>query len=82
MWLVPLVVLLWPLEWLLTAAALVLAQLWFFHYRDVFALGGYIWLVALRDVLVVALFVVLCGRAVEDQDAVLLEDEAPVGIPS
>jgi hypothetical protein len=81
-WLVPLVVLLRPLEWLLTAAALVLAQLWFFHYRDVFALGGYIWLVALRDVLVVALFVVLCGRAVEDQDAVLLEDEAPVGIPS
>jgi uncharacterized membrane protein len=81
-WLVPLVVLVQPLEWLLTAAALVLAQVWFFHYRDVFALGGYIWLVALRDVLVVALFVVLCGRAVEDQDAVLLEDEAPVGVPS
>jgi uncharacterized membrane protein len=81
-WLVPLVVLLQPLEWLLTAAALVLAQAWFFHYRDVFALGGYIWLVALRDVLVVALFVVLCWRAVEDQDAVLLEDEAPVGVPS
>jgi uncharacterized membrane protein len=81
-WLVPLVVLLQPLEWLLTAAALVLAQVWFFHYRDVFALGGYIWLVALRDVLVVALFVVLCGRAVEDQDAVLLEDEAPVRVPS
>jgi uncharacterized membrane protein len=81
-WLVPLVLLLQPLEWLLTAAALVLAQVWFFHYRDVFALGGYIWLVALRDVLVVALFVVLCGRAVEDQDTVLLEDEAPVGVPS
>jgi uncharacterized membrane protein len=81
-WLVPLVVLLQPLEWLLTAAALVLAQVWFFHYRDVFALGGYIWLVALRDVLVVTLFVVLCGRAVEDQDTVLLEDEAPVGVPS
>jgi uncharacterized membrane protein len=81
-WLVPLVVLLQPLEWLLTAAALVLAQVWFFHYRDVFALGGYIWLVALRDVLVVALFVVLCGRTVEDEDAVLLEDEAPVGVAS
>jgi uncharacterized membrane protein len=80
-WLVPLVVLLQPLEWLLTATALVLAQVWFFHYRDVFALGGYIWLVALRDVLVVALFVVLCGRTVEDQDPVLLEDEAPVGVP-
>jgi uncharacterized membrane protein len=81
-WLVPLVVLLQPLEWLLTGAALVLAQVWFFHYRDVFALGGYIWLVALRDVLMVALFVVLCGRTVEDEDAVLLEDEAPVGVAS
>jgi uncharacterized membrane protein len=79
-WLLPLVVLLQPLEWMLTAAALVLAQVWFFHYRDVFALGGYIWLVALRDVLVVALFVVLCRRTVEDEHAVLLEDEAPVGI--
>jgi uncharacterized membrane protein len=81
-WLVPLVVLLQPLEWGLTAAALVLAQVWFFHYHDVFALGGYIWLVALRDVLVVALFVVLCRRTVEDEDAVLLEDETPVRVPA
>jgi hypothetical protein len=81
-WLVPLVVLLQPLEWVLTAAALVLAQVWFFHYTDVFALGGYLWLVALRDVLVVALFVVLCRRAVEDEHPVLLEDETPVRVPS
>ena len=81
-WLVPLVVLLEPLEWALTAAVLVLAQVWFFHYGDVFALGGRIWLVALRDLLVVALFVVLCRRAVEDEDAVLLEDETPVRVPS
>ena len=81
-WLVPLVVLLQPLEWGLTAAALVLAQVWFFHYRDVFALGGYIWLVALRDLLVVALFAVLCRRTVEDENAVLLEDEAPVRVPT
>jgi uncharacterized membrane protein len=81
-WLVPLVVLLQPLEWVITAAALVLAQVWFFHYRDVFALGGYIWLVALRDVLVVALFVVLCRRTVEDEHAVLLEHETPVRVPS
>jgi uncharacterized membrane protein len=80
-WLIPFVVLLEPLAWGLTAAALVLAQVWFFHYRDVFSLGGYIWLVALRDVLLVALFVVLCRRAVEDEHAVLLEDQAPVGIP-
>lgn len=81
-WLIPLVVVFGPLEWLLTAAALVLAQVWFFHYSDVFALGGYIWLVLLRDVLVLALFVVLCRRTVEHQDAVLLEDEAPVRVPT
>ena len=81
-WLVPLVVLLQPLEWMLTAVVLVLAQVWFFHYSDVFALGGYIWLVALRDVLVVALFAVLCRRTVEDEHAVLLEDQAPVRVPA
>ena len=31
-----------------------LAQVWFFHYGDVFALGGYVWLVLLRDLLVLA----------------------------
>ena len=31
-----------PAAWVLTAAALVLAQVWFFHYSDVFALGGYV----------------------------------------
>jgi uncharacterized membrane protein len=85
-WLLPFVALLGPEAWLLTAAALVLAQIWFFHYRDVFALGGYVWLVALRDVLVVALFAAIAvrlrGRAAEDEDPVLLEDEAPVRIPS
>ncbi len=80
-WLIPFVVLLEPLEWALAAAALVLAQVWFFHYADVSSLGGYIWLVAVRDVLMVALFVVLCRRAVEDEHAVLLEDEPPVGVP-
>ena len=81
-WLVPFVVLLQPLEWMLAAAALVLAQVWFFHYSDVFSLGGYIWLVAARDLLVVVLFAVLCRRAVEDQHAVLFEHEAPVRVPS
>jgi uncharacterized membrane protein len=81
-WLVPLVVLLEPLEWLLVAVVLVLAQVWFFHYPDVFALGGYVWLVAVRDLLVVALFVVLCRRAREDEHAVPLEDETPVRVPA
>jgi len=86
-WLVPLVVLLGPVEWILTATALVLAQVWFFHYSNVFALGGYVWLVLVRDLLVVAVF----GAAVrslprrrpsEHEDPVLLEDQAPVRVPS
>ena len=81
-WLIPFVVLLQPLEWMLAAVALVLAQIWFFHYTDVFSLGGYIWLVAVRDLLVAALFVVLCLRAVEDQHPVLFEHEAPVRVPA
>ena len=85
-WLVPFVLLLEPAAWLLTAAALVLAQVWFFHYRDVFALGGYVWLVLVRDLLVFALFVLVLVRlqrpAPEDQDPVLLEHESPLRIPS
>ena len=60
-WLVPLVVLLWPLEWALTAASLVLAQVWFFHYGDVFALGGRVWLVS------------KCGPRVEEKTRRWLE---------
>jgi uncharacterized membrane protein len=85
-WLVPFVVLLGPLAWVLTAIALVLAQVWFFHYSDVFALGGYVWLVLLRDLLLVAVFVTalwaLRARTAEDEDPVLLEDELPVRVPS
>jgi uncharacterized membrane protein len=85
-WLIPFVVLLGPAAWAVSAVALVLAQLWFFHYADVFALGGYVWLVLARDLLIVALFLVtlsaLRGRAAEDEDAVLLKDEAPVRVPS
>jgi uncharacterized membrane protein len=84
-WLIPLVALLGPAMWVLTTAALVLAQTWFFHYGDVVALGGYVWLVLLRDVLVVLLFVValraLGRRTVEDEDAVLLEHQTPVRVP-
>ena len=84
-WLVPFAALLGPAAWLVTAVALVLAQVWFFHYRHG-ALGGYFWLVALRDLLVVGLFTLMAlglrGRATEDEDPVLLEDEAPVRVPS
>jgi uncharacterized membrane protein len=85
-WLVPFAVLLGPVEWLLTGAALVLGQVWFFHYSDVFALGGYTWLVFLRDLVVLALFVVVAlslrRHSAEDEDSVLLEDELPVRVPS
>ena len=85
-WLLPFVPLLEPAAWVVTATALVLGQVWFFHYRDVFALGGYVWLVLVRDLLVVALFVLVLVRlqrpASEDQDPVLLEHEPPLRIPS
>ena len=85
-WLVPFVLLLEPAAWVLTAAALVLAQLWFFHYGQVVALGGYVWLVLARDLLVVALFVFAVVRlkrsAPKDQDSVLLEHELPLRVPS
>ena len=79
-WLVPFVVLLEPAVWVLVAAALVLAQVWFFHYSDVFALGGYVWLVLIRDLIVAALFVFalvkLGRRASEDEDPVLARTRA------
>ena len=85
-WLVPFVAFLEPVAWLLGAVSLVLGQVWFFHYRDVFALGGYVWLVLLRDLLVVALFGLavrsLRRRTVEDEHPVLLEDELPLRVPS
>jgi uncharacterized membrane protein len=85
-WLVPFVFLLEPAAWVLTAAALVLAQVWFFHYRDVFALGGYVWLVFVRDLLVLALFALALVRlrrsAAKDEDSVLLEHEPPLRVPS
>jgi uncharacterized membrane protein len=82
-WLIPFVFALEPAAWVLAAAALVLAQIWFFHYADVFALGGYVWLVLIRDLLVLALFGLalraLHRQTMEDEDAVLLEHEPPLG---
>jgi hypothetical protein len=62
-WLLPLVPLVAPpfgvAAFALLATALVLAQLWFFHYSDVFALEAIVWLVVLRDLLLLALAAVL-----------------------
>jgi uncharacterized membrane protein len=82
-WLIPLVVLVWsPAVWALLAAALVLAQLWFFHYPGLSELSDRNWLVLARDLLLVAVFAVLLRHAAKDEDPVLLEDEPPVRAPS
>ena len=67
-WLVPLVVL--AGSWAaisLTAVSLVLAQVWFFHYHALFRLAWPIWLLLARDLLVVAVFLVLAGRLARGQ---------------
>jgi Glycosyltransferase family 87 len=48
----------------LLAGALVLAQLWFFHYSEVFDLEGIVWLVVVRDVMLLALAAVLVAAVV------------------
>lgn len=62
-WLIPLV-LLAPRRIALAASgllatALVLGELWFFHYRDVFALDDIVWLVVARDLALLGLYGVL-----------------------
>jgi uncharacterized membrane protein len=62
-WLVPLVALAGGLaENLVLAPALVLTQLWFLHIVTPFDLDGEIWLLVVRDVLVVGVFVLLVRR--------------------
>jgi len=43
----------------LLAASLVLGQIWFFHYHDVFALEGVVWLAVARDLALLALYALL-----------------------
>jgi uncharacterized membrane protein len=81
-WVIPLVPLVDSVAaWALLAAALVLDQVWFFHYRSIVELGSRSWVVLARDLIVAALFVVLLRRhAAEDEHAVPLEDELPLGV--
>ena len=62
-WLVPIVPLLGGgagvVATALLGAALLAGRLWFFDYREVFALDGIVWLVVARDLLLVALYGVL-----------------------
>jgi uncharacterized membrane protein len=65
-WLIPLVLLLPGRTGLaalgLLACSLVLGQIWFFHYRDVFALDRIVWLVVARDAALLALYILLLAR--------------------
>jgi hypothetical protein len=62
-WIVPLVVLVDGAAGIaavsLTAVALVLAQVWFFHYGALFRIEWPVWLLLVRDATLVALYVVL-----------------------
>jgi uncharacterized membrane protein len=61
-WLVPLVVIAGGgLAIGLTAASLLLAQAWFFHYHALFRIDWPVWLLVVRDLLVVATFAVLAA---------------------
>ena len=64
-WLVPLVVLVGGAAGVaavaLTAVALVLAQVWFFHYHALFRIDWPVWLLLARDLVLVALYAVLAG---------------------
>ena len=65
-WLIPLVLLVPGRTGIaaiaMVGAALVLAQVWFFHYSHVFQLEGITWLIVLRDALLLALYVLLALR--------------------
>ena len=61
-WLVPLVVLAdGAVAVALATVALVLAQVWFFHYHALFRIAWPVWLLLMRDLVLVALYVVLAG---------------------
>jgi uncharacterized membrane protein len=61
-WLLPLVVVAGnAVAIALAAVALVLAQVWFFHYHALFRVAWPVWLLIARDVVVVALYVALAA---------------------
>ena len=65
-WLIPLVLVV-PGRGRLAAAgllgcSLVLGQLWFFHYHDVWALDRIVWLVVARDAALLVLYALLVAR--------------------
>jgi hypothetical protein len=55
-WLVPVVPLAGIAAAVVLGVALLLGRLWFFHYRELFAVGGIAWLVVARDLLLLVLY--------------------------
>ena len=74
-WLIPLVPFGGVAAGALFVAALALAQSWYFHYQQLWAVGRQVWTLLARNVLLVALYTV---PLVEDEHAVAREDEPPV----
>ena len=72
-WLVPLVPLVPGLAGAIACGlllmAMVLAQLWFFDYAELFRLTGIVWLVVARDAVLVAVYAVLLGFLVRGRRA-------------
>jgi Glycosyltransferase family 87 len=56
----------------LLGAALILGRLWFFHYRELFALEGIVWLVVLRDLALLALYAVLLRTMIPSSSKTVL----------
>jgi glycosyl transferase family 87 len=59
------------------ALALLAGRLWFFHYRDVFGLEGIVWLVAFRDLLLVALYGLLVRTMIPSSSNTVRQDGLP-----
>lgn len=76
-WLVPVVPLAGVAAGALLAAALLLGQLWFFDYRELFALERIVWLVVLRDVLLVALYGVLLRTMIPSSSKTFRHEPEP-----
>ena len=84
-WLLPLVVLVAPPAGIAAAAVLagafVLGQLWFFHYRELFALEDVAWLVLARDLLLVALYGILVVAVLRLRTTIPSSSSAALGHP-
>jgi hypothetical protein len=73
-WLIPLVPFGGPVAMVLLIVALALAQSWYFHYHDLWAVGPQAWTLLARNLVLVALYAFLCfklstGRRTDSQAA-------------